>query len=170
MTRLLRILKELTIGILLGLLAIFVYSFAKPYLFQGLAYFEIQLPFTATQEPLVKPATTLDQQSSINQKANELQLAAGSKLIPPLDLATPGQPLYIVIKSNGKVGGTAGPLPYGPKECAERIRVMEEARQTALGTHRKADGSILTAKEYLDIDQLAFSCEVHQVRPVMELP
>lgn len=62
--------------------------------------------------------------------------------------------LYIVVYIAGLIGGTVGPLPYGPDECARRVAEQHAALNRDL-----------TTPQGFTWRDIRFECEWHAVRP-----
>ena len=73
--------------------------------------------------------------------------------------------LYVVIYQGTDVGGYAGPVPYGIKECAERVNLFEGARRDALRSGRGANGIRIPAKNMRIIEKMRFYCEWRRSAP-----
>lgn len=68
--------------------------------------------------------------------------------------------LWLIVYVFGKVGGFAGPLPYGLDECntrAKELRQDMQGHQTVL-----KNGLIVTDKDVI------ISCEYADIKPIFE--
>lgn len=75
--------------------------------------------------------------------------------------------LFVVIRVDGEVGGVAGPVPYGMRECLSRVVEMEQNRKKHVLSGIAADGTIIPDKNMKQMKAMRFLCERHLSRPTM---